>query len=231
MVVDLALDGDTLFPTTTRMVTEGMPYYTLYGPKWAGVDPETGVNTWYMRDGTISKTYKSTEKFYIGTTDPKAYGGFNTKVTAYGFDFLAQFYYSLGGLTYNNSADTWEVSGKNYKNVPYYLFDTRWKEPGDIAQSAKISTGVVSNYASTQFITSKNHLRCQNLTLGYTIPKDISAKLTLTKARIYVSVDNAFTWYHKDLRELEPESGLNQSVNTNTMTPGRNILAGIQVSF
>ena len=50
-----------------------------------------------------------------------------------------------------------------------------------------------NNTASTAFIHNAAYLRCKNIQLGYTIPKNISSKFFVENLKIYTSIDNLFT--------------------------------------
>ena len=39
-----------------------------------------------------------------------------------------------------------------------------------------------------------SYLRINNITLGYQLPKNILQRVTIQQARIYFSVQNAYTW-------------------------------------
>lgn len=50
-----------------------------------------------------------------------------------------------------------------------------------------------NNTASDAFIHNAAYLRCKNIQLGYTIPKNISQKFFVENLKIYTSIDNLFT--------------------------------------
>lgn len=50
-----------------------------------------------------------------------------------------------------------------------------------------------NNTASDAFIHNAAYLRCKNIQVGYTIPKNISQKFFVENLKIYTSIDNLFT--------------------------------------
>jgi len=88
---------------------------------------------------------------------------------------------------------------------------------------------------STWHIEDGSYLRLQNLTLGYTLPKNLTKQMALEKLRVYISGQNLFTWTNY--------SGYNPEVNirpTNSLTPGedygtyplaRILTVGLNISF
>lgn len=50
-----------------------------------------------------------------------------------------------------------------------------------------------NNVASDAFVKSAAYLRCKNLTVGYTLPRQITQKFFADNVKIYASIDNLFT--------------------------------------
>ena len=74
-------------------------------PKYAGVEPETGLPMWYREENgaTVTTTsYSEASDYLCGDPTPVIYGGFGTSVSFYGVDISAQFSYSVGGLVYDS---------------------------------------------------------------------------------------------------------------------------------
>ena len=85
------------------------------------------------------------------------------------------------------------------------------------------------------------YLRIKNITLGYTLPKSLTQKVSISKARVYVSLENFFTFDHLRGLPVDPEeiagySSFNAS-NYNSGfagvgTPGyKSASFGVQVTF
>jgi TonB-linked SusC/RagA family outer membrane protein len=75
-------------------------------------------------------------------------------------------------------------------------------------------TGTISNigygkynyYPQTRYLINMAYLRLKNLTLGYTLPRDITRKAYIQKARIYFSGENLFFLYNGAGKyKLDPE--------------------------
>lgn len=79
--------------------------YTNYVQKYAGVSEE-GKPQWYYTDKQTSEmktttTYSQADLYLCGDAVPDLYGGINTSLSFYGFDFSAQINYSIGGQAYD----------------------------------------------------------------------------------------------------------------------------------
>jgi hypothetical protein len=48
-------------------------------------------------------------------------------------------------------------------------------------------------------------LRCKNITLGYSLPKNLLKKIDFQKVRVYFSAENMFTWDNMHL-PVDPET-------------------------
>ena len=79
---------------------------------------------------------------------------------------------------------------------------------GNISSSI-ISAGRYNFYPQTKYLVNMAYLRMKNITLGYTLPKEITKKATIDRARIYVSFDNLF-----DLVNNNKGTGLDPEINT-----------------
>ena len=96
---------------------------------------------------------------------------------------------------------------------------------GDYARNTRVSDLWVKN---------GDFLRIANLQIGYTLPKSISNMLSITKARVYVGVNNLLTisGYNK---YGDPECGsgsvLYQGLDTGRYPQPRTFMGGINVTF
>ena len=89
-----------------------------------------------------------------------------------------------------------------------------------------------SGYVVDQFIEPGGFLRCNNVTLGYTIPQNVLDKIKVKNLRVYLTGTNLFV--------LTKYSGLDPEVGNSTLTPGYDagnyprpitVTAGLSVTF
>lgn len=64
-----------------------------------------------------------------------------------------------------------------------------------------------NNIASDAFVHNAAYLRCKNIQLGYTVPREITRKFFVENLKVYTSIDNLFTI--TDFPGLDPEVGAN----------------------
>lgn len=204
-------------------------------PKYAGPDSQ-GRSSWYVtnEDGTVGTTtsYSDATYYLCGDANPKAFGGFGTTLTAYGFDLSASFIYSLGGKAYDAGyaalmATPYAASER--RNLHKDLWNA-WSEDNTSSDIPRFQYGDTQNsYTSDRFLKSASYLTFKNLSLGYTLPKAWVSKLSLSSVRIYCMCDNLYYWTAR--KGLDPRNTLTGSVSTSNFHPIRSISGGITVKF
>ena len=76
-------------------------------------------------------------------------------------------------------------------------------------------------------------LRLQSLTLGYTLPKQLTRKWGVDRLRVYFTGSNLFTItnYSGYDPEVDIQNGLTPSVDYNRYPRSRSYLLGVNLSF
>ena len=230
---------------------QGGSVYNAYMIKYAGVDKTNGAALYYMdqtdKDGNVTVTTTTditkATKYDCGSTLPKVTGGFGTNFTAYGFDLSAQFAFQLGGKVYDGTYQALMHNGQNPGQAMHRDLLKAWSEENPNSDIPRLSTASVddagfgSQTPYDRFLTSSNYLSLNNLTLGYTLPKNIVNALTFTSIRVYVSGENLFLLTKR--KGLDPRFDAGYIGN---MTSGgglasggyasmRAITAGVSVNF
>ena len=84
------------------------------------------------------------------------------------------------------------------------------------------------------------YLRIKNITLGYSVPERYLSKVKVSKARVYLSLENFFTFDHLRGLPIDPEAISGYSMfstnynmgRTGTGTPVfKSVSFGVQLSF
>jgi TonB-linked SusC/RagA family outer membrane protein len=131
------------------------------------------------------------DRTFIGNPSPKwQYGGtFNASYKALDFQVVIQ---GIAGVDIVNGGRYWfEGMSKPFNQIATVL--DRWRKEGDVAKLPAAGQNSGANLAfSSWYVENGNYLRVKNLTLGYTLPKNILNN-TFSKVRVYVAVQNAFT--------------------------------------
>jgi len=194
----------------------------------------------------------------VGHTMPKHTGGFNLNANYKGFDFSAGFTYQIGGDVYNANAMHSMMGNKDTSfgwNRLSIVSDT-WKMydidgNGDLVAVtdptalANLNAGV--KYAlpyyeyglvNSEFIEDASYLRLNTLTLGYTLPKNLTKKVGISNLRIYFTGGNLFciTGYKGSDPDVNTRPGGNNGFPTpnydwNSYPRARTFTFGLNVAF
>ena len=99
---------------------------------------------------------------------------------------------------------------------------TLWN-PADLVTKAMVSN----------FVEDGSFLRCSDVTIGYTLPSQLTKKWGMNKLRVYASASNLFiiTNYSGFDPEVDVQSGLTPSMDFNRYPRNRQFSLGVNVTF
>ena len=189
----------------TRIYKEGESMYNLYIRNYAGVN-ENGVALYYKDikddEGNVTGQETTTEfnqatQYATGNILPTFYGGFGTSLNAYGFDFSVSFAYQLGGRMIDNGYQSLMHSGTTNSAGTNWHMDilNAWTPDNTNTNVPRLKAGdLYANSTSDRFLTNSNYLDLTNITVGYTLPKNVAQNLSLSNLRIYLTADNVALW-------------------------------------
>ena len=223
---------------------EGHSTLAVYGREWAGVDPETGNNVWYMNDpeddtkgdflyngrgATLTKD-KANQTF-LADLNPKFQGGFNTNVSWKGIDLGLNFIYKLGSKIYDAAEKDVDDDGYYWERIrSKRVAENRWTTPGQVTDIPKISGLDLEDAmgTSSRHIHNGDFLRLKNISLSYNFPKHLVNKIGLGSARVYFNGQNLVTI--AAFKEVDPE--VNQYGSRGWETPfGKTYTFGVEFTF
>jgi TonB-linked SusC/RagA family outer membrane protein len=153
----------------------------------------------------VDNDYKITDKdrVVLGSPRPKFIAGLTNDFMIKNFDFSFFLYAHAGGIL-KNSFEFMEKPGRaNTMKLDYWTPDN----PTNAFPRPTVDKERV-DYANTLGYDKADFLRVKNITLGYTIPKDIGKKIFMEKVRLYFSVNNPFIF--TDFTGIDPEGALGQ---------------------
>ncbi len=212
----------------------GNPFFSYYLYEYAGVDPKTGKESYYVnkegKEREITTDYNQASRILAGSTYPKLAGGITSDFTWKFIDFNFTLTYSLGGKILDRA--TWLQSNGGINpafNIPsYYQIDKAWKKEGDVVEIPRLVYGTLAQ-PSTRWMLSNDHLRLKNITLGVRVPTNIVKKAGLERVRVYASGSNLLTFKSKDLY-VDPECPVDGLV-TYQSPALRTITFGLEIGF
>lgn len=128
------------------------------------------------------------DKIYAGSYQPKLYYGLNAGVNYKGIDLSLDFYGNTGNKIYNGKK-AFRYEGTD--NIEAGYADKRWTATRPSATDPRVLSNTMP--ASTYFVESGNFFRLNNITLGYTLPKQLLERMKMNRLRIYLTSQNLFT--------------------------------------
>ena len=149
------------------------------------------------------------------------------------YNVLAEF---ADGWQYNDIDGTYTGTKGDILYKCYYLSD---KNAVDVYKEANEGrtlwnpTDVNSKITHSYFIEDGSFLRCNDITIGYTLPKNLTQKAGISKARFYVSATNLFiiTGYSGYDPEVDIQTGLYSGVDLNRYPRSRSFVFGTNITF
>lgn len=235
----MVVDGVGGFSSGNYMYGEGIPLYTFYMYKYAGVD-ENGNALYYRdvtaEDGTVTQTTTTNPSeatmHLCGTALPDVYGGFGTSLSYKGFDLSLAFTYQIGGQVYDGDyASMMGSPSSNGRGSAFHadLLDA-WTPENKNTSIPRFQYGdLYTTATSDRFLTSASYLSLQNINFGYTLPKNLTRKASIEKVRVYLSADNVWLWSKR--QGMDPRQSISGEITSSYYAPIRTISGGITLTF
>jgi hypothetical protein len=153
----------------------------------------------------VDGDYKITDKdrVILGSSRPKFIAGLVNNFVIGNVDFSFFLYAHVGGML-KNSFEFMEKPGR--ANTMYLDYWTP-NNPTNAFPRPSVDMERV-DYANTLGYDKADFLRVRNITLGYTIPKNISRKVSIDKIRLYFSANNPFIF--TGFTGIDPEGATGQ---------------------
>ena len=184
---------------------------------------------------------------------PEILGGINMNFTYKNFDLGMVFSFVTGNYIYNRLLQSSMTPNQGMLVANRQLLTESWTKPGDKTYwpmvtagnlynydnegnptTAGISYGSDNNTPSSQYLEKGDYLKFRNLTLGYTVPKQVTNKYNIGNVRIYAVANNLLTFsdfsgYNPEI-EIDQKSGGSYSSFT-SLPASRIFMFGLNVNF
>lgn len=246
---------DGLYQVSDFDYDEATKTYTLKdGVPYSGKKTDVKPGMWKFKnvDGSEDNKITENDKTVIGNAYPKFYGGINNTFTYKDFDLSIFLTYSFGNDVFNATKLTNTKTALQNKNVlDIANSSNRWvvvnkkgeliTDPQEMADINKGKTvaAVYDNEIGDTYIHSwavedGSYLKLSNITLGYTFPRKMLSKISISKLRLYATGSNLLTW--TKYTGFDPEvstmgSGLTPGVDFGAYPKSRSFVFGINLAF
>ncbi len=243
--------GISQFSDGGTRAENGQPFPFFYGYKTLGVfqnmeqvnsytwtDPETGAiqliqpdaqpGDLIFQDTDNNGTITSDDRTKIGKGTPDWSFGATFNAEWKGFD-LSVFMQGVSGVDVFDATYRQDIASGNF---PTWVL-SRWTGEGTSNRVPILKQGDSKNWVvSDLYIQDGSYLRLKNLTLGYTLPRNLTQRIGISRLRVYAMAENLFTW--TKYWGFDPEigtSGTSLGVDYGVYPQARTYTIGVNLNF
>ena len=199
----------------------------LYGGKWTAGDVRfedlDGNNKIDIGDNTLANPG---DRKIIGNSTPRFAFGITAGLEYKGIDF-EMFWQGIGKRDWfpgNGSAAYWGFT--NEWQTPLTTSLDYWTPENTNAFFPRLGWANGGNRnTSTRYLQNASYCRLKNVTLGYTLPRNILDKIGVSRLRVYVTGENLLT-FTSLIKAFDPET-----LNNMTYPINRKIAVGLNLTF
>lgn len=161
-------------------------------------------------DGRITAEHDRT---WIAIQDPNFIAGLSIQTSYRNFDFSMSWQGVFGLDVYDNwkiYSDFWDVTEQAGKNHLIGVLNA-WtpQNPDSNIPALTINNANDERRTSTYLYSDGSYLKLRNLEIGYTFPKSLTEKISMSRLRVYASGSNLLTikkwWGDDQFRGPDPE--------------------------
>ncbi|MCW3091819.1 MAG: TonB-dependent receptor [Ferruginibacter sp.] len=188
------IKGQVIQGSTTQRAIEGEPIGVFFMPKFLGVDPANGDALYLGEDGKSTNDYNAAKRTVVGDPNPDFTGGFNNTISFKGFDLNAFFTFVSGNEIFNLGGRFMSSGfGNGLDNQTIDILNA-WQKPGDITNVPRAGVFFKTGQRqSSRWLYDGSYIRLRQLSLGYNLPAEITSRLNINSARLFVAAANIWT--------------------------------------
>jgi TonB-linked SusC/RagA family outer membrane protein len=218
----------------------GKSRYEYYSREFVGVNPNNGAALFYkdILDGNgeptgnreITEDWTEATEYFIGKSAlPELYGGFGTDINYKNWGLGFNFAYQFGGYGRDNTYIEL-LSGEGGENYHNDIFNT-WTVDNTDAELPLVVPNNDLNYYNTSNIRliKSDFLSLQDINLSYTLNNEITSRLGITSARLYVNANNVLLWSKR--QGYDPRLSFTGLSSDEDFSLIRNITVGFNLKF
>jgi hypothetical protein len=212
----------------------GYPIWYFRGFKYAGVK-EDGTAIYLDKDGNETATPGENDKQYLGEGIPNLTYGITINLAWKGLDLVVFGTGASGNEIYNLmvSAD------RSKTNTLNYYWNNSWGNPNVNKASARYpDMKTVANswdfWSSSACVFDGSFFKIKQIQLGYTIPSKITKKVYINDLRLFVSMDDYFTFTKypgADPETASLNSSTSRGVDSGSYPTTKKLVFGVNLTF
>lgn len=195
----------------------------VFAMPWHGLSSETGLPIVYV-DGVPSTDYQGyalnfpvEDLIHAGVSVPPYYGSVRNHLHYRGITFNFSILYKMGHVIRKNSMNP-AIEHHEQGHQGYHMdYFKRWKKPGDelitnvpaTTPNYSLEHGYLGTYGyayTTALINHADHIRLQDVSISFDIPRTWLKSLNMQRARIDIHAQNlGVIWKASGLKGVDPE--------------------------
>lgn len=224
------IQGSSLAHSKTAITyfEEGYPIWYLRGYKVDHIDPTNGKPIYkdLNNDGNITEA----DQGYMGSGIPDFTYGATLTLAYKNFDLLVNGTGAYGNKIFYGIQRALAMQ----TNRAQFVYDERWTPENTNAKRASAYYNLDPNYLqSDAFVFSGSYFKIKQIQLGYNLPKSALRLIDASAMRIYVSIDDFFTFtkYPGSDPEVRPNSTTSMSVDFGGYPAAKSVMFGVNLTF
>nr|WP_315157473.1 TonB-dependent receptor [uncultured Flavobacterium sp.] len=169
------------------------------------------------------------DKTYIGSPQPDLLVATTIDFEYKGFDLKFFLQGAFGGENFMALARV----DNPYSNRPSYFLNDRWTGEGSTNSSPKASSSDPIIYTSDLMVQDAYYVKIKQIQLGYNFKPELINRLKLSSLRLYLSLDDYFTF--TKYKGIDPEVGSfsnnSQGIDRGLYPTASRFMTGLSVTF
>ncbi|OQP56108.1 SusC/RagA family protein [Niastella yeongjuensis] len=162
-------------------------------------------------DGTVTHVYNDKDKEFLGETSPPWHWSLRNEFTLWNNLSVSFNVYSYLGHKslldeYLNTDDDGGRMTYALQNVPAKEY---WTPEHPTNKYGRIEAKGPTGAQGAQMLYNRSFVRLDNFSVGYTLPKAWTSRITLNKVKVFGTVRNVRAWHAKDWTYGDPETDNN----------------------
>ena len=223
------ISGYTRLNDPLTIFEEGSEVWHFYGYKFKGVDPANGEPMFedLTNDGQIT----TEDRTNIGSAIPTVTYGITLDASWKGFDAIIFGSGVAGNDIYQSLFSSDRTSGNRIKSEWY---DDRWTPTNTTATRPAANANISKYTLSSAMVKDGSYFKIKQIQLGYTLPKNLTKKAFVDNLRLYVSLEDFFTFTKYSGFDPEASSagtGPGQGVDVCTYPVSKKVVLGVNLTF
>jgi TonB-dependent starch-binding outer membrane protein SusC len=223
------ITGATMSNNPITIFEQGSEIWHFYGYQFTGINPKTGEATFKDINGDGSIT--SADCTNLGSAIPKYNYGVTLTASYKGFDVLAFGSGSQGNKIYQCLVRTDRLTGNRLYDE---FYENRWTSTNTTGTKPGATTDISKYLISSAMVKDGSFFKIKQIQFGYTVPAPLLKSIQISNLRVYISLDDFFTF--TKYTGFDPEAcsagtGSSQGVDKGTYPVSKKFVAGINLTF